>query len=72
MLNLVSVLVEVLFVLMITSHIVITNRSITRLEEKFQELDSEVFKQSKEQEVEVVTPDRKKRIRKPKVAKEVV
>jgi hypothetical protein len=51
---------------------VITNRSITRLEEKFQELDSEVFKQSKEQEVEVVTPARKKRIRKPKVAKEVV
>lgn len=72
MLNLVSILVEVLFVLMITSHMVITNRSITRLEEKFQELDSEVFKQSKEQEVEVVTPARKKRIRKPKVAKEVV
>lgn len=72
MLNLVSVLVEVLFVLTITLHMVITNRSITRLEEKFQELDSEVFKQSKEQEVKAVTPARKKRIRKPKVAKEVV
>ena len=72
MLNLVSALVEVLFVLMITLHMIITSRSITRLEEKFQELDSEVFKQSKEQVVDVVDPARKKRIRKPKVAKEVV
>ena len=72
MLNLVSTLVEALFVLMITLHMVITNRSIRRLEEKFQELDSEVFKQSKEQVVDVVDPARKKRIRKPKVAKEIV
>lgn len=72
MLNLVSALVEVLFVLMITLHMIITSRSITRLEEKFQEIDSEVFKQSKEQVVDVVDPARKKRIRKPKVAKEIV
>ena len=57
---------------MITLHMIITSRSITRLEEKFQELDSEVFKQSKEQVVDVVDPARKKRIRKSKVAKEIV
>jgi len=66
----ISVGLEIVFVLMILIHMSSTNKSIARLEEKFEELDTEVFNSKLDKEIEVATPaPRKKRVRKPKVIK---
>jgi Na+-transporting methylmalonyl-CoA/oxaloacetate decarboxylase gamma subunit len=84
MLDLISLVVEGIFILMVLFHMLIVNKSISRLEEKFEELDDEVFKKYKEEkeiqekEVKEVALEttaqittKKKRVRKPKAAKEL-
>jgi hypothetical protein len=67
----VQILLEVLFIVMILIHMTATNKSMTRLEEKIDDLDTEVFKQSVKPEIVMPAP-RKKRVRKLRVAGETV
>lgn len=80
--SLISIVTEILFVLMMLVHMFVVNKSISRLEEKFEELDDEVFKNSKESKAEVEKEKdiietagpviKKRRTRKPKISKETV